>query len=135
MNITIKVTHPPSSFTKIPHKEADWTWDSMMDDIANTNVMPDEEPESNPITENRIGRFTIERQALEDFYDELMEHVFSQVVVVSTIRDLDSIQYRAYSPLFDPVLEGVFVPEYSVIAECAVTIDEVVDIQLVRKSE
>ena len=64
------------------------------------------------IKERRIGEFSVSSELLKSGPDELMELVFSRVLVVRADFMFDYIKYVAYSPDFEPVDPIYTAPQY-----------------------
>ncbi len=74
--------------------------------------------ESAMISENRVGRFSIQRWLIDHRADELTV-IFGRVVIVRAemMFDRDSVEYTAYSSDFEPMKKGHITPEYNVWVE------------------
>lgn len=70
------------------------------------------------IDENRLGRFYIDREILEDDLP-LVAEIQSDVIIVKAEMDFaaDHIEFWGYSPKFDPIDKGSHAPIYSITIE------------------
>lgn len=69
----------------------------------------------------RIGKFSIQKWLIDECVNGLptneLYEIFSKVIVIDAKYDYmsDSIEYTAYSELFDPIPMGQVAPVYSVL--------------------
>ena len=70
----------------------------------------------NFVEENRAGRFKVSNDLIYTSPDELM-FLFSKMIVYHTDDDLRArtIEYHAYSPLFEALPNSVLTPEYRIV--------------------
>lgn len=73
-------------------------------------------PVSNAMTENRIGVFTVNRKLFRHSDWASLVKFFSSFVIVraEVLYMPDSIEYMAFSPLFDQQYDDCIVPRYRI---------------------
>ena len=70
---------------------------------------------SNAFTERRIGRFFLDRKVLEKTSQAQLQAVFRDMAVLDCRASFatDTIEYVAAHPSFEPVEQGVIIPDYT----------------------
>ena len=81
---------------------------------------------SNAFTERRIGRFSIDRNALYFFQQDRLQAIFRDMVVLDcrVLLVTDTIEYVAVHPGFEPVDQGAMIHEYKAIGHEAMGPDD-----------
>lgn len=71
---------------------------------------------SNSMTEGRCGKFSVRVKVLEKATHGQLNQLFQDMVIVRAEMHYGSrsIEYIAYCPFFEPISEGVMIPEYKV---------------------
>jgi len=66
------------------------------------------------IKERRIGEFSVSSELLKSGPDELMDLLFSRVLIVRAEISFinDYVEYQAYSPEFEPIEPNYTAPKY-----------------------
>ena len=65
---------------------------------------------------NRLGRFSITIDCIENVIDDMMQ-LMGQLIVVRAemLYESEAIYYTAHSALFDEIKQGDAIPEYRII--------------------
>jgi len=80
--------------------------------LKNTGFIKREREECNPYKENRIGVFSVHMEVIVDNLD--VSCLFKNMIIIRADQtiNLNTIEYTAYSYMFDKVDTGVMAPQY-----------------------